>query len=143
MSAHRARAHAHSFTLMCLLAACGAGAIGVALGCSPGAINIKQLESASDVIATGVIHIVEQTEERGNDETVIRGTAQLRLGVQVKNRTSLAAPFVFAFEYIKSDGCIFGQLPEEGSTARVYLAHSASRAGILDLVHLESIEKDD
>lgn len=143
MSALRARTCAYPFALMCFLAVCGPGAIGVALGCSPGAINIRQLESGSDVIATGVIHIIEQTEERGNAETVIRGTAELRLGVQVKNRTSLAAPFVFAFEYIKAEGCIFGQLPEDGSTARVYLARSASQADILDLVHLEPIKKDD
>lgn len=121
-----------------LAALSGLSGIELAFACSPGALNLRALEKQSDIIATGTVHIIEQNERRTDDELVIEGTAELRTSRVAKNRTPLAAPFQFHFEYIESDGCVFGILPEEGSRARIYLQTDADEGDVLLLLHLET-----
>jgi hypothetical protein len=111
-----------------------------AFACSPGAVTQKQLD-ASDIVATGVIHVIEQNEQKSDGQTVIAGTAELRIGRTLRNRTPLAAPFVFHFELIRVDGCVFGMQPTDGATVKIYLQRTAPRSTELAVVHVESLER--
>ena len=121
-----------------LAALSGSPGIEFALACSPGAINLPQLEKQADIVATGTLYIIEQNEHRTGGELVVEGTAELRTNRPVKNRTGLAAPFQFHFRHIEVDGCIFGILPKEGSHARVYLQRAEGEGSLLQLLYLET-----
>ena len=108
--------------------------------CSPGAVTRQQLD-ASDIVATGVIHIIEQTEQKSDGQTVIAGTAELRIGRTLRNRTARAAPYVFHFELIRVDGCIFGVQPTDGATVKIYLKQATPSATELAIVHVELLER--
>jgi len=126
---------------MILAALCGSAGIELAFTCSPGAISQPLLEKQADIIATGTIFIIKQNERRTESESVVEGTAELRTNRSVKkNRTGLSAPFRFHFEYIESDGCVFGILPEAGRRARVYLKRGAGAGDLLKLLYLEEQE---
>jgi hypothetical protein len=92
----------------------------------------------SDVIATGTIYIIQQTEQQNKSETVTEGIAEIRVGEVLQNRTALAAPFTFHFKQIKDDGCIFGDAPSEGSAVKVYLRRLSPGADDLGLYYIES-----
>ena len=118
--------------LLCLVAH-------TAFGCSPGAIDRKELMK-SDVIATGTLHIIKETKQQNGSETVTEGIAELRARRVFKNRTAPAARFTFRYKQTKFDGCLFGEQPLEGSTVKVYLSRLSPGADDLGLFHIEWME---
>jgi hypothetical protein len=111
-----------------------------ALACSPGAVLQSDLD-ASDIVAIGRIHVIERTEQKSDGETTVTGIAELRTDETLRNRTPLAAPYVFSFEKIRDDGCIFGEDPSDGVRVKIYLKRMRAHPEQLVIVHIESLEQ--
>jgi hypothetical protein len=106
--------------------------------CTVGAVNLAQLRKNSDIIATGIIHVVRQTQKRNGDTEETEGVLELRTPRVLQNRIGARHPFFFRFALlITDDGCIFGNFPpDEGDRVTVYLVRT-TRSPRLELIHAE------
>jgi hypothetical protein len=119
-----------------LAAGGGGAATHTAFACSPGAISYKEL-SKSDVIATGLVRILQKNERQDGLDTVIEGIAEIEARRVFKNTTVLASSFRFQFKQTRVEGCLFGEMPPDGSTVKVDLVRLTRGADNLQFFHYE------
>ena len=89
----------------------------------------------SHIVASGKITVLsEEVQHLGDDITLYKGTAELRVANIRRNRTSLAAPFRFTFQYQVNGPCAYGDLVYDGEFAIVHLKRPSRRAKVLTVV---------
>jgi len=130
-------------SVITLVAVASCAVASPAMACSVGAVSLTEVRKSSDVIATGTVHVLKETEEKKGDTTETTGLIQLRDPKILKNRTGPLGPLRFRTKLIATDdGCIFGQWPpNEGDLVTVYLARSSGPAPRLVLIHVEVLEQ--
>jgi hypothetical protein len=127
------RSDGRTAALRCGLALCVAGLASWPLpsgaeSCGPAPVHKKELQR-SDIVAVGLLRILDisgQPQDAGT--MLISGTAQLRVLRVDRNRTSLAGPFRFSFEYWSDSACSWGPVVVEGQRATVHLKLVSPRA---------------
>jgi len=130
-------------SVITLVAIASCALAGPALACRVGPVSLTEVRKNSDVIATGIVQVLKETEERKGDTTETHGLIQLRQPKILKNRTGPLGPLRFRTELIATDdGCIFGEWPlNEGDRVTVYLARASGPAPRLVLIHVEVLEE--
>lgn len=110
-----------------------------ALATSCGIVPIPERAlRASHIVASGKIAVLsEESQDLGNGISLIKGTAELHVENISRNRTSLAAPFRFTFQYRFDGLCAAGDLVYDGEFAIVHLKRPSRQAKILTAVKVE------
>jgi hypothetical protein len=62
----------------------------------------------------------KEMQDLGNGRSLFKGTAELQVENITRNRTSLAAPFRFTFEY-RSEANVRGALSSMTATSRFFI----------------------
>jgi hypothetical protein len=93
----------------------------------------------SDVVADGTIHVIEQHSSEADGRLTYYGRAVVTVTKIHRNRIHLKSPFTFSYEAVSTDDCAYGDIPEDGSTVRVFLART-NKSSSLTLVAIRSTE---
>lgn len=131
-------------SVLVLVAIASCAIAGPAVACRVSGVNLVEVRKKSDVIATGIVRVISETEKKVDDTTETFGVIQLREPTLLKNRTGpLGGPLRFRFATLwTDDGCFFGTSPpSEGDRATVYLVRAPGSSPGLHLIYVEVLER--
>lgn len=115
----------------------------LAVACTVGAVNLTEIRKTSDIIATGIVRVIEQTERRELDTQITDAVIELRRPRFLKNQMGSRPPLLFRSKMLATDdGCFFGTWPPtEGARATVYLSRSNGPSPKLALIYADVQEE--
>lgn len=107
--------------------------------CSPGAVNLSKLHAEADVIAIGTVRLFDLRASNVNGERSIKGRVVLEDVLISKGKKYFRTQISFPYEYVESEGCVFGIELQDRSRVRVYLKRKPIKGATFSSTYMEVI----